>query len=103
MTENVEAPVQAGASSAERRLVHGCGRCPARWNGKKTAHCGQCHEIFSGPSAFDQHRVGAVCVPAEQATMLKHGLARQERAGYVVWGFAGADERWGNEDGDEDE
>jgi hypothetical protein len=35
--------------------------------------------------------------------MLKHGLARQERAGYVVWGFAGADERWGNEDGDEDE
>lgn len=87
----------------ERKLQHGCGRCSARWNGKKTAHCGSCHETFSGPSAFDQHRVGGTCVQADAATMLRYLLARQERAGYVVWGCAGADERWDNEDGDEDE
>ena len=86
-----------------RKLQHWCPRCSARWNGKKTAHCGSCHETFSGPSAFDQHRAGGMCVQADPVTMMKYGLALQERAGYEVWGYAGTDERWDNEDGDEDE
>lgn len=88
----------------ERKLQYGCSRCPTRWSGAKTAHCPTCHETFSGPSAFDQHRTGGACVPADDAVMLKHGLARQERAGYRVWGYAGADERWDHQDDDgEDE
>lgn len=88
----------------ERKLVFGCGRCPERWSGRKTSHCGGCHETFSGPSAFDQHRTGGMCVFADETVMFKHGLARQQRAGYVVWGYVQTDERWDHQDDDgEDE
>lgn len=82
----------------ERKLVHGCGRCPRRWNGKKTAHCGKCHELFSGPSAFDMHRDNGNCITPRG--MKIRGLALQERAGYSVWGYAQADDRWDNEEDD---
>lgn len=36
------------------RITHGaCGRS---WTGLRTAHCGGCHETFSGVSLFDEHR-----------------------------------------------
>lgn len=85
----------------ERKLVHGCARCTARWNGKKTAHCPTCHETFSGPSAFDQHRDAGVCNTARG--MKVRGLALQQRAGYVVWGYAQADDRWNDTWNEEDE
>ncbi|MGH2897001.1 MAG: hypothetical protein ACRDRO_14235 [Pseudonocardiaceae bacterium] len=31
-------------------------RCGARWTARGAAHCGSCHETFSGPSNFDAHR-----------------------------------------------
>ncbi|AEJ92194.1 hypothetical protein OPTIMUS_138 [Mycobacterium phage Optimus] len=37
----------------------GCARCDARWGGVRTAHCGSCHETFSGLSAFEIHRAGS--------------------------------------------
>lgn len=89
----------------ERTLQHGCGRCPKRWNGKKTAHCAGCHETFSGPSAFDQHRDAGVCNSARG--MKVRGLALQQRAGYLVWGYAQTDDRWNDtlseDNGEEDE
>ena len=38
----------------------GCGGCDAKWTGVAAAHCAApgCHRTFSGPTAFDKHRVG---------------------------------------------
>lgn len=36
----------------------GCARCASRWGGLLTAHCGGCHQTFTGITAFDKHRVG---------------------------------------------
>jgi|1185.fasta_scaffold77814_3 hypothetical protein len=33
-----------------------CGGCTATWTGVALAHCGTCHESFSGAWTFDQHR-----------------------------------------------
>lgn len=40
-------------------------KCGASWTGMARAHCGGCHELFSGPSSFDKHRSakkGYICV-----------------------------------------
>lgn len=56
-----------------RRLPHHCARCANRWDGYNTAHCGACHETFTGVEAFDRHRKGAYepdarrCVVPESA------------------------------------
>jgi hypothetical protein len=31
-------------------------RCGARWTARGLAHCGGCHNSYSGISTFDQHR-----------------------------------------------
>lgn len=33
-------------------------RTGCRWSGTSTAHCGACHETFSGIGPFDRHRRG---------------------------------------------
>jgi hypothetical protein len=83
----------------KHRLQHGCSRCPKRWSGSKTAHCPSCHETFSGPSAFDLHRDNGKCTAPRG--MKNRGLAVQERAGYSVWGYAQADDRWDEKEEDE--
>jgi hypothetical protein len=58
-------------------------RCGARWAGIRTAHCaGTCHQTFSSPAAFDEHRVDGEC--HDPAT---RNLVLTTRAGYQVWSF----------------
>lgn len=77
----------------------GCGRCPQRWGGLRTAHCGACHATFTGLSAFDKHRDGdhakgnRHCLPPESVGLVDAG--RQ----YPCWGWPGGeDDRWGEGD-----
>lgn len=83
----------------ERKLIFGCGRCSERWNGKKTSHCGGCHETFSTPNTFDLHRRNGECLMPQFVA----ALARQERAGYYVWGYPKPEEgrTWEEEEDDD--
>jgi len=71
---------------------HGCARCPNRWGGVNTSHCGGCHETFTGLSAFEAHRQGdhgndtRHCVSPTEA-----GLTMTAR-GY--WGSPGDGTEW---------
>lgn len=87
------------AITEPRVPLFGCGRCPARWGGKKQTHCGSCHETFSGIWAFDKHRSSGMCVKPPW----KAGLVRSERVGYTLWAIPGSDERWDREKEDDDE
>lgn len=58
----------------------GCARCTHRWTGYNTAHCGACHETFTGISAFDAHRRDGQC--AHPTTV---GLTLTQRS-YLCWG-----------------
>lgn len=85
----------------EPKLLFGCARCDERWNGKKTSHCGGCHETFSTPSTFDIHRRNGECLnPAFLQT-----LVRQGRAGYAVWGYPKPEAglMWENGESEEDD
>lgn len=61
------------------------GSCGSRWSGQRTSHCGNCHQTFTGLSAFDAHQRrdfgGLDCMPPEQC-----GLVARETAHGVVWG-----------------
>jgi len=79
----------------------GCGRCPNRWGGLKTAHCSACHRTFTGLTAFDKHREGSHpnstrhCVDPETVGLVDAGRA------YPCWGFSGdGDDRWADIDDD---
>lgn len=48
----------------------------------RQAHCSVCHRTFSGPSIFDEHRVGGNCV-------FKDGLSSKDG----VWGHWGTARR----------
>jgi hypothetical protein len=50
-------PVESGKPKREPTWIT-C-RCGARWTALNVAHCGSCHESFSGPSNFDLHRTSA--------------------------------------------
>lgn len=41
--------------------THHCARCPNRWDGLNTAHCGSCHETFTTVRVFDMHRRDGAC------------------------------------------
>jgi hypothetical protein len=66
----------------ERQLPHACGKCPNRWAGTSTAHCGACHNTFTAVGGFDRHRRNGACVPPASV-----GMVARERPGYVVWGM----------------
>ncbi|WP_345346898.1 hypothetical protein [Rhodococcus olei] len=61
--------------------INTCNGCPARWSGLNTAHCAGCHVTFTGPSAFDRHRVKSTC-----ATPAEIGLKSADRA-YPCFGY----------------
>lgn len=65
---------------------YGCGRCPARWGGLGTAHCGGCHHTFTTVNAFDRHRAGGRCNPPAEV-----GLTPHDRGQYTAWGFTISD------------
>lgn len=71
-------------------MTHHCGKCPSRWGGYNTAHCGACHETFTGITAFDKHRAGSHaqgtrhCVPPQEV-----GLIPSDRT-YLCWGLEGS-------------
>lgn len=71
-------------------LPHHCPRCPVRWSGANTGHCGACHRTFTGVIAFDKHRVRGKCVNPETILNQKgeRVLALTSRA-YLCWGAAG--------------
>jgi hypothetical protein len=79
-------PTERFANTAEvSALPHSCGRCPARWSGANTAHCGGCHQTFGGVRAFDLHRRGGVCLEPADA-----GLQLLPLRATPVWGQVGA-------------
>lgn len=67
--------------------------CGARWPGEtRAAHCGNCHETFTGITAFDAHRSNrgehGWCLHPTQAK-----LVDAERS-YPCWGFTGEGNPW---------
>jgi hypothetical protein len=52
----------------------GCSGCTTTWTGVSAAHCGSCHETFSGVGAFDYHRRGGVCVPPQDCVTTVRGV-----------------------------
>ena len=62
-----------------------CEKCSATWGGMNTAHCSGCHTTFTGITAFDAHRRGGECIPAESA-----GLTLTKRA-YPCYGYPSDD------------
>lgn len=58
-----------------------CSKCSAEWGGMNTAHCAGCHTTFTGITAFDAHRRGGECIPAECV-----GLSLTKRA-YPCYGY----------------
>lgn len=66
-------------------FTHSCGK---QWTGLGRCHCGNCHETFSGISAFDRHqqwwRPGEACEnPAA------FGLVPTEHAWGTLWSLPG--------------
>lgn len=51
--------------------INGCARCPARWGGYNTSHCGACHETFSTVGNFEKHRVRGQCVDPSSVGLVK--------------------------------
>lgn len=79
-------------------LPHHCARCTARWNGYLTAHCGACHETFTGITAFDKHRDGSHTKGRYCRTPKDVGLVLSGR-NYSCWGFPGSEnDFWNTED-----
>jgi hypothetical protein len=70
-----------------------CSTCSAEWGGMNTAHCARCHTTFTGITAFDAHRRGGICIPAESV-----GLSRTNRA-YPCHGYPTdeSDRWWANQ------
>jgi hypothetical protein len=66
--------------TSQARLPHTC-RCGTRWSGTRIAHCGACHETFSGVAPFDAHRRGGVCRPPAEI-----GLTLFPDRAYRCWG-----------------
>lgn len=62
-----------------------CAKCSAEWGGMNTCHCSGCHTTFTGITAFDAHRRGGQCIPAESA-----GLTLTKRA-YPCYGYPADD------------
>lgn len=73
---------------------HGCGRCASRWGGLNTAHCGACHQTFTGIHAFDRHRTGSHsggtrhCQPPAIVGLIDAGRE------YPCWGFPTGTNPW---------
>jgi hypothetical protein len=44
-----------------------CGACDRRWTGTAQAHCARCHNHFSSPRNFDEHRRDGYCRPPSTA------------------------------------
>lgn len=57
------------------------GACGKWWTGAERSHCGACHELFSGLSAFERHRRGMRCNPPHEI-----GLVPREKPYGIVWG-----------------
>lgn len=45
-----------------------------------TAHCGTCHNTFTGVTAFDRHRRGGTCLDPSSVGMI-------DKRSYGCWGF----------------
>jgi hypothetical protein len=66
-----------------------CGHCLREWAPLGQAHCASCHEQFNSTAAFDRHRRGFECIPAELfGEPQKNGLpllVKARRADGEVW------------------
>jgi len=45
--------------------------CGAKWTGTGRCHCGSCHKLYSGLTAFDAHRKGGECLLPGDAGLVK--------------------------------
>lgn len=72
-------------------IVHGeCGRW---WTGPTRAHCPACHQVFSGESAAEHHRVGTFGAGGTRkcADPAAVGLVARARPYGVLWGWPSAE------------
>ena len=74
--------------STPQARMGSCARCPARWGGLKTAHCGASGETFTVVAAFDRHRAGSHTLDRDCLDPATVGLVDVGRA-YPYWGFPG--------------
>lgn len=74
------------SAEPERRKLATC-LCGAMWGGRRTSHCTACHNTFTGPTAFDQHRPG-------QCDLVGLVVVR-ESGNQQVWGCPDHTGRWG--------
>ncbi len=61
-----------------------CRECSRQWRSYVEAHCGGCHQHFTGVSSFDLHLRGGSCLlPADV------GLVVASRSDGNVWAWPG--------------
>lgn len=73
----------AAQPAAKRHYIDAtCGGCGAGWTGITRCHCGQCHRLFSGITAFDAHRkaAGGKCLDPET-------LKKPQELVDGIWGY----------------
>jgi hypothetical protein len=75
-----ERMLDAAGTRSPDTLPHSC-RCGTRWAGSNTAHCGACHDTFSGVSTFDRHRRDGRCIAPYHV-----GLSLLDGRAYDCWG-----------------
>ncbi len=62
--------------------MHSCSKCDNTWGGMAQAHCGVCHDTFSGVTAFDRHRSNGKCKSPDTV-----GLELRTSGATPVWAF----------------
>jgi hypothetical protein len=66
----LDGPGDNKAAPVPKRRATSCGGCDTRWRqvGNRAGHCSQCHQTFSGITAFDAHQATrdgrVICTPA---------------------------------------
>lgn len=84
-------------------ITHGA--CRKTWSGNRAAHCGGCHETFTGITAFDAHQswpkgstpTGLCRLPADA------GLEPRQQSWGVLWAMPNTGEQWWNHDEPDEE
>lgn|SRR5882757_1379094 len=60
--ETPKVPENARLPAARGHHVGITCRCGAQWTGTARSHCSGCHQLFSGITAFDEHRRHGQCL-----------------------------------------
>lgn len=95
---NESTPVKpVGFRPGQCTAIAGTHACGARWSRAGACHCASCHRTFTSLSGFDTHRRGMQCLDPENIVTSSGKkidmVQRTDKAGCVMWGFPGREER----------